>query len=70
MTVPRHVDHVAHAEFLSAVRNVRGSLKQEAVMAVGGVRVALIDALVDQQRQTEAFGLGAGDVERGVLIQT
>ena len=69
MTVPRHVHDVTDAEFLGAMRHVGGSFEQESMVAVGSVRVALIDALVDHQWKAEAFRDGAGNVEGRVLIQ-
>ena len=69
MTVPRHVQDVADAEFLGAMCHVGGPFEQESVVAVGSVRVALIDALVDHQRKAEALRDGAGNVEGRVLVQ-
>ena len=65
MTVPRHVHDVTDAEFLGAMRHVGGSFEQESMVAVGSVRVALIDALVDHQWKAEAFRDGAGNVKVG-----
>ena len=50
MAVPRDVQHVLHTEFFGAVCHVGGPFEQESVVAIGRVGIALVDALVDQQR--------------------
>ncbi len=70
MAVSCDMQNVLHVELPGAMCHVGGPFEQKAMMAVGRVGVALIDALVDQQGQAEVLCHGAGDVEGRVFVQT